>query len=252
MNLNISKLKEDFNKFSLEWENTIEYNDKIYDYFSEQVDLHETLKTHYEIISKYELGWGEKAFRYLWALIFAESNLNTIKFLEIGVYKGSILSLSQLIAKELNLHLITYGLTPLNKSGDKYSVYKEEDYKECIKQCFIKTEAPTNNTYIINGLSTEEKAKDKLIEINNFDIIYVDGGHDYNTVVNDIELCDKILNSNGLLILDDASVMLNIRDKEARFKGHYDVALAIKDKLENNLKYKHLFACGHNRVFRKL
>jgi hypothetical protein len=251
MKLDIVKLKQDFYKFSSEWENSTEYNDKIYDYFETQVDSFELLKDHYNIITENELGYGEKAFRYLWALVFSQINANNLKFLEIGVYKGSILTLSQLIGEQLGINIISYGLTPLNKTGDRYSIYDDADYKECIKECFIKTKAPTKNSFIINGLSTDDRAKKKVLEIGEFDVIYVDGGHDYNTVVNDIDLCDQILKSKGLLVLDDGASLLNLSIKTGRFKGHYEVGLAIKDKLENNINYKHLFACGNNRVFQK-
>jgi predicted O-methyltransferase YrrM len=109
-----------------------------------------------------------------------------------------------------------------------------------------------DNTRIIPGLSTDNKCKESAIKHGPYDLVYIDGGHDYETVVNDIELSDKILKTNGLLVMDDASSLLNFKFDHKGFKGHQEVGLAIKDKLDNNPQYKHLFACGHNRVWKKV
>jgi len=113
MKLNKELLVQDFERFSNEWVDTPEYNSFIYDYFDQQVDLSPLLTNHNQVIAKYKLGYGEKAFRYLWALVFSQAPKDG-KFLEIGVFKGSILALSQLISNELELNLSTYGLTPLD------------------------------------------------------------------------------------------------------------------------------------------
>ena len=142
-------------------------------------------------------------------------------------------------------------MTPLNSIGDKYSNYVNDDYRNSISFLFSLLNLNENNTNIIKGLSTNEEVKQELLNMEKFDIIYIDGGHDYETVVSDIELCDKILKTNGLLIMDDASSFLNFSNHPG-FLGHKDVGLAIKDSLDNNDNYKHLFACGHNRVWRKI
>ena len=82
-----------------------------------------------------------------------------------------------------------------------------------------------------------------------FDMIYIDGSHNYEDVVIDILFCDELLKQNGLLVMDDASSDLSL-GKSSVFRGHADVALAIKNSLDTT-KYKHLFACGHNRVWLK-
>ena len=82
-------------------------------------------------------------------------------------------------------------------------------------------------------------------------MIYIDGSHDYEDVVSDIELAHKCLKRQGLLILDDASSRINL-GPSPEFDGHEDVARAIDDILINNNQYQHLIALGHNRVFKKL
>lgn len=249
--LNIFKINNDFNKYSSEWIDAENYNEFIYNTFENETNNYDLLQKHVDIVSRYGLGYGEKAFRYLWLLIISQLPKNA-KFLEIGVFKGSILALSQMISNSLNLNLISFGLTPLNNTGDKYSTYNKDDYEKAIAFLYEKLNLNMNNTKIIKGLSTDEKIKEKVLNEGPYDMIYIDGGHDYETVINDIELSDKILKINGFLIMDDASSFLNFKSNHKGFKGHQEVGLAIKDKIDKNLNYKHLFACGHNRVWIKL
>lgn len=251
MKLNVDKLKNDFELYSSEWVNTEEYNANIYKKFGIEVDNHECLTLHCNVITEHKLAFGEKPFLYLWPLIVSQIP-DEGKFLEIGVYKGSILALTQLCAKELGKSITSYGLTPLSNVGDKYSTYIDSDYGYDISFLFHKLNLDIENTIIIPGLSTDNDVKLVAQQQGPYDAIYVDGGHDYETVINDIELTDKMLKSGGLLIMDDASSLLNLSKNHPGFPGHIDVALAIRDDLDKRVNYKHIFACGHNRVWKKL
>ncbi len=83
-----------------------------------------------------------------------------------------------------------------------------------------------------------------------YDILFIDGCHDYPVVVQDIQNYLPMLKNGGLLVMDDAS--LYIEKPFGQFHGHPDVGQAIKDKLDGRTDVKHLFAVGHNRVWRKL
>lgn len=251
MELNKEILSKDFLKFSNEWIDTPEYNSFIYDYFENQVDNNPLLLNHTDVVTKYKLGYGEKAFRYLWALVFSQI-ANDSKFLEIGVFKGSILALSQLLSKEFDLNLSSYGLTPLNTTGDKYSNYEYDNYEHSISFLYSNLNLSIDQTYIIEGLSTDNLVKDSARNSGPYDVLYIDGGHDYDTVINDIDLCTEVLKPGGLMIMDDASSFLNLSTNHRGFPGHHDVGKAIIDHVDTNNIYKHLFACGHNRVWKKL
>jgi len=243
-------LHEDFEKFSSEWSNTEEYNTFIYDYFNKKSNSIQLLNNHFQIVTNYQLGYGERAFRYLWLIVFNQLPVNS-KFLEIGVYKGSILALSQLCANNLQKSIECYGVTPLSPIGDKYSEYVNDDYDSSISFLYNQLDLNRNNTKIIKGLSTDKEIKHEIINKGPYDIVYIDGGHDYETVINDIELANNVLKIDGFLVMDDASSYLNFSSSHRGFKGHEDVARAINDNLDKRLNYKHLFACGHNRVWRK-
>ena len=250
MQININKLKEDFTKFSSEWENTTQANKTIYDYFESEVDNYDFLKKHCQVISSASLGYGEKPFRYLWLILLAQLGTSG-KFLEIGVYKGSILALSQMIAEKLGIELETYGLTPLDTTGDKYSIYANDDYDYGVSYVYHSLGVSLDHTSIIQGLSTDEKAKQSARDNGPYDVLYIDGGHDYSTVINDIDLCTEILKVGGLMVMDDASSLLSFDKSHPGFDGHQEVGLAIRDRLDKDDTYTHLFACGHNRVWIK-
>ena len=249
--MNLQKLQEDFIKFSSEWIDAPQNNQDIYNYFEQQVDKYDFLLKHIDIITNYQLGYGEKAFRYLWLLIFSQLHQDD-KFLEIGVFKGSILALSQLSAIALGKNIYTYGLTPLDNIGDKYSSYIKEDYNYCISYLYKLLNLNTNNTLIIPGLSTNDIVKQMTAKEGPYGVVYIDGGHDYETVINDIIFTDTILKPGGLLVMDDASSLLQLGPNHRGFDGHYEVGLAIQNTLDINNRYKHLFACGHNRVWKKI
>jgi len=248
--MNSTALNLDFHRYCSLWTDTLLINDEIYNEFGAKVDAIDFLKQHHDVVTQYNLGFGEKAFRYLWLLLFAQVPEHA-RFLEIGVFKGSILALSQLCAKNLDKKIDAFGLTPLSTVGDKFSRYEDVDYLEQINLLYSLLSLDPRSTRIINGLSTSVEVKTLAASCGPFDIIYIDGGHDYPTVVNDIDFAKKSLKKGGFLVLDDASSFLQLSPTRGRFSGHADVGMAVKDHLDNDERYPHLFACGHNRVWKK-
>jgi len=245
-----SELSEIFSQTCTLWENDATINEQIFSNFTNYVDKIELLKKHEITIHTNNLGYGEKAFWFLWHLLVNEMPLQ-FKFLEIGVYKGSILSLIQLTSNILNKHPKIFGLTPLSNVGDKYlQFYENDDYMKCIGQSFFVNDLDISNVTIINGLSTDENIKKETQSEGPFNIIYIDGCHDYEVVLQDIEFGDSMLTSGSYMVMDDASSNLNFIFQ--RFNGHEDVAKAIDDSSILSTKYKHLFACGHNRIWKKI
>jgi predicted O-methyltransferase YrrM len=159
--------------------------------------------------------------------------------------------LVEVISKCLGIPKKIYGISPLNTSGDKYSSYEDDDYMTAIRQLFNNLEASMDDTELIVGYSTDATIKDRLKSMDKFDLIYIDGSHDYIDVVSDIDLANECLRPGGFLVLDDASSRINL-GTSPKFWGHEDVAQAIEDKLVDNAEYKHLMALGHNRVFKKI
>ena len=225
-------------------------------YRREKLDRHEIIYKRFEANITPELaakfnkaeGFGEVAFCWNWHLLVQEMPTD-FKFLEVGVYKARVLALIQLYATEFNKNAALYGVTPLASVGDKYSKYDEVNYTQAIEANFATMDSTLENTTIIKGLSTDPKVQTCASGAGPFDIIYIDGGHDYETVCKDIEAYLPMLKKGGYLVLDDASLFLE--NPYGRFLGHEDVCRAIKDTIDSRTDMTHLYAVGHNRVWKQ-
>ena len=218
----------------------------IYDKFNYNV-----IKYNNGILQKHFLkllGCGELPFYWSWYLLVNKME-NNFNFLEIGVYKGRILSLIKLLSDLQNKNVNIFGITPLDDSSDKFSKYEKIDYLSEIKNSFLNFNLSLNDVKIIKGFSQNNEVIEKVKDIK-FNIIYIDGCHDYSIVCQDIDNYSKLLCQGGFLIMDDASSYIN--NPYGQFLGHKDVGKAIIDKLDNNLDFKHLYAVGHNRVWQKI
>ena len=51
--------------------------------------------------------------------------------------------------------------------------------------------------------------------LKNIDFIFIDGGHDYKTVKNDLEQSFKIINKNGTILCDDWNLSQALGVREA-------------------------------------
>jgi hypothetical protein len=84
------------------------------------------------------------------------STLRIIKrVLEIGVYRGSTLSLFSLLSLKLNLNSEVHGISPFSSAGDSVSKYLSElDYFKDVLENFIFFYLP--KPILHKGFSTDE------------------------------------------------------------------------------------------------
>ena len=225
---------------------------EIYEFFLNEYNNDLTLINHRTYIEDNNLGYGEKPFHVIWREI-VNSQPKKFKFLEIGVYKGQVLSLVKLLSDLKNKECEFYGVTPLSDVGDKYlKKYDAVNYALTIESLFKKFNLEFNlNTNIINGSSVEEDIKNKVKQLGIFDVVYIDGCHNYDCVVSDILLIKEITKNGSYIIMDDASCYKPINRIGAHL-GHSDVCDAIKDYIENDDCFEEVICVGHNRVFKKI
>jgi len=232
---------------------------EVVDYYKSKID-----NKHYNLYKEFEnnvirdndllasfhsiQGFGEIPFTWHWKLLVDECP-SDFTFLEIGVYRGRVLSQIGMLAMKTNKKAKIYGITPLSHEGDKYSGYEHIDYLQEITRNFINLSGNNNNLEIIKGYSQDSNIINKAIEHGPYNIVFIDGCHDYDAVVSDLNNYSKMVVPGGYLVMDDAS--LYIDNPYGMFLGHPDVCKAAKDVMDNNSDFTHIYAIGHNRVWQR-
>ncbi|MEB2786972.1 class I SAM-dependent methyltransferase [Algoriphagus persicinus] len=204
------------------------------------------LKEHRDYFSKDKRGFGEDAFHAMWYFIFNEFNPKQV--LEIGVYRGQTISLFSLLANKFGFTCEIHGISPFTSAGDKVSVYlKNLDYENDVKTNFNYFNLPS--PILHKGFSTDEEMI-KIIESKQWDLIYIDGNHDYEVAKQDFNISSKNIKKGGLIVLDDAS--LNTEYKPAFYStaGHPGPS-KVASEIDLN-SFEEIFSVGHNRIFKKL
>ena len=225
--------------------------DTIYSDFQNEFNNDNLLIEHRRYVKQNNLGYGEDPFHVIWREIVKNSP-NNFNFLEIGVYKGQILSLIKLLSKIYEKNGKILGVSPFNGAGDKYSNYDSVDYLNTIQALFNQFNLELNiNDEIIQGSSIDDNIKTEIKNRGIFDIIYIDGCHDYDCVISDINLMKEITKIGSYIVMDDASCYKPINRIGAHL-GHSDVCNAIRDFIENDNCFEEVICVGHNRVFKKI
>ena len=217
----------------------------VYEVFEKNATNNPSLKTSFESI----IGFGEPAFSWNWKLL-VDRMPTSFTFVEIGVFKGRILSQVAMLANESNKVANIVGITPLSTTGDKYSDYPVCDYRSEIHNNFMKFNKTDENLRIIPTISQDENTINEISKIGGIDILFIDGCHNYEVVCQDIIRYVPFIKPGGHLVIDDASSMLP--GSYGIFLGHHDVACAVRDYVESNTSLRHLYAVGHNRVWLKV
>ncbi len=122
-----------------------------------------------------------------------------INYLEIGVNKGyNLFSVADSYAKHPDSKI--YGIDPWEDYED-YNEYKTK--QDSIYSAFLNNLAhyPHNNK--INAIRGYSHTEIPRFEDNFFDIIYIDGNHNPEYILEDAVLSFRKLKVNGIMIFDD-------------------------------------------------
>ena len=139
-------------------------------------------------------------------------------FLEVGVFHGvTARNVCELLFK-LNGNNFQYiGLDLFEKSDEnKSEIIPNTNFSNPFKQIYfkyIKRQNPysieavkdllikfKDNVNLIKGNSNNILKK---IDMTKIDYVFLDGGHDYNTVKNDLDCCSEVINNDGTILCDD-------------------------------------------------
>ena len=139
-------------------------------------------------------------------------------FLEIGVFHGvTARNVCELLYQIHGNDFKYVGLDLFEKSDqNKFEVIPSTDFKNPFKKFYhqyIMRQDPysieavsnllkkfKNQVHLIKGNSNQVLKKRDMSKI---DFVFLDGGHQYNTVVNDLNSCMDVLKFNGSILCDD-------------------------------------------------
>lgn len=236
------------------YEDHPEKHKQIWTIFKAIVNAMPELKNHRDFIVQNQLGYGNRAFHWMWNLLVREAPQN-FKFLEIGVYKGAIISLISLLNKKYGKHGTVYGVTPLTNVDDEFSKHDpHSNYELCIQQLYAHHGLDASDLQLIVGLSQDDTSLQISSENGPYDFVYIDGCHSNPVVRQDFTNYKEMVKLNGYLIADDASNDLNIPRGLIRLDwfGLPPVTQAVKDILDTDSNFKMIFAVGHNKVYKRI
>jgi hypothetical protein len=245
MGLRRSKFSRDmpFTEACAEFNSRNELYAYMHHYFTQ--NLPDEVKLHRRYFKRESRGFGEDAFHAMWYLMLRE--FHPVHCLEIGIYRGQVISLWALLSRIFNFHCDVYGISPFSNAGDSVSIYPTEldYYFDTIRNhdAFGLT-----SPRLIKAFSTDE-ASVKLIGSKRWDLIYIDGSHDYEIVESDYIHSLASLRKGGLLVLDDSSLFTDFTPPIFSFAGHPGPSRLVRDRVMKELQF--VGAVGHNSVFMK-
>lgn len=224
------------------WQDTKESHRALNEEFAYRVNDTPTLKEHRDWVEQNIFGFGERSFHWLHKIIVDEMP-ETFSFLEIGVFRAQTLSLYQLLANEAGKKVTRYGITPLDGSDGHW----DSDYKKDIETIHDQFGLAKDYT-ILHGLSTDTEIIKEAQKLS-VDVLYVDGGHQYETVKNDMTHYPQIVKPGGYLIIDDCCNSLNI--SEGYFGGIEPVTRAVNEWESIQTDFEFCFSIVHIKVFKR-
>ena len=90
---------------------------------------------------------------------------------------------------------------------------------------------------LICGDSTDKKTINNVKSLGKFDLIFIDGGHDYNTVKKDFDNYKTLINSSGIIVFHDIKSNLDL--------GVPKFWDEIKRKYKKKYRFKEIFYPGY-------
>lgn len=192
-------------------------------------------------------GMGERSFFYMWKLIIQELGPSP-NMLEIGVHRGQIIALWRILSPDSYI----FGLSPFN--GEEMGV--ERDYTKDVELLFDGFNLKRPN--LILGHSDNEEMIRYCRELftshpeDMLDVLYIDGGHSYETATSDIVHYSEFVKPGGYMVIDDSAN--GFACPQGYFPGIASVSKAADHLLppaKDNPDWEHIGAVMHNRIWRK-
>jgi len=258
-----------FDELVASYQNTAEHNDALHQRLTAATWADPYLSAHRRHVEEHKLGFGDPAFHAMWASLLAAAarRFGTVRALEIGVFKGQVISLWALLTRELSLNVEVSALGPLagqprhrvsllskiryrldrrfREQIDNANFYANEDYPAIVRAHFARHGLDFDQVKLHRGFSTAPEILHALAH-EQFHIVYVDGDHRYEGALHDFKTFAAKIPPGGWLVADDAGGDL---PGSTFWKGHEAVTRAVQ--IMPSLGFKNVLNVGHNRIFER-
>lgn len=228
------------------WEDTVEFHkrnaDNFHWFLSQKNKTCSQVNEIRTFVRENGYGFGEDVFATMWISLLLDMNY-TPKLMEIGVFKGQSLALWSAIRPDA---LIT-GVSTFAPSGDVTFDFTEKDTEFLFDQFSL-------NKDKLNLVKGDSMDADIIHSVRNaYDLIYIDGGHEYDVCLSDLRNYAPMVKVGGYLVVDDCCN--NTQVPNGWFGGIVTVTNAVRDYMaedKEDVKFKFLFSLVHIRVFRRI
>jgi len=103
--------------------------------------------------------------------------------------------------------------------------------------------------HLLRAYSTDANALE-LISSKQWEMIYIDGNHEYEVVRKDWEACSRNLAPGGIVVLDDSGLSTNFVPPIFATNGHPGPS-RIAQQIDRK-QFREILQVGHNRAFQRL
>jgi hypothetical protein len=253
-----------------DYQNTAAHNDALHRQLTDATWADPELAEHRRYIEQHQLGFGDPAFHAMWLRLLdaVSRRFSSGQVLEIGVFKGQVISLWALLARQRELDLQISAVGPLagqpkpqsrlvewlryrldrhfRAQVDNGNFYDNDNYEDIIRGLFSHFGLDFNKVTLHRGFSSDSAILSGLTG-ERFHLVYVDGDHTYEGALHDFQTFGPKIVPGGWLVADDAG-----RDLPGTvfWKGHESVSRAIR--ILPSLGFNNVLNVGHIRIYERV
>ena len=226
------------------WEDTIAFHtrnaDNFHWFLSQDNHLCKKVNDIRTFVRENGYGFGEDVFATMWVSLLLEMNYAP-RLMEIGVFKGQSLALWSAIRPDAEIT----GVSTFAPSGDVTYNFTEED----TLFLFDRFNLNKDNLRLVKGDSMDADVVHSVRD--GYDLVYIDGGHEYNVCLSDLRNYAPMVRIGGYLVVDDCCNDTQVPN--GWFGGIVTVTNAVRDYMqEKDVKWQFLFSLVHIKVFRRI